>query len=63
MVTEETLSHDCAIKTARDRGYTEENVSVARLGEMVLFQRKQVHTLILNALVHDEIKFNIEKWD
>lgn len=41
--------------------YTEENMSVATLGEMVLFQRKQVHTLILNALVHGEIKFNIEK--
>lgn len=41
--------------------YTEENMSVARLGEMVLFQCKQVHILILNALVHGEIKFNIEK--
>lgn len=40
---------------------TEENMSVATLGEMVLFQCKQVHAFILNALVHGEIKFNIEK--
>lgn len=66
VVTEENPCHDYAKTATEGRGWqlcAEENTSAARLGKTVLFQCKEVHTLILNALVHDEIKFNIEKGD
>lgn len=38
---------------------SEEDKSAARLGA-ALFQCKNVHSLFLDTLVHDELKFNIE---
>ena len=68
LAAEENSCHDYVIQTATARGW---GMAVVCRGEHLcnqasvdsLSQGKQVHTLVLYALVHDEINFNPEEWD